>query len=98
MCRMAHEVFCELVERDGDVGVKRVNGALFRLSKVPFMGHICLHENIEKVFVKHDRSMSKEARLVQVVISLTLIMGVFCAGVTVRPTFMQTGVVKGTLC
>jgi hypothetical protein len=71
--RMTHEVFCEIPRRYGDVGVKRVD-ALFRMSKVPFLGHACLHENAEEVFVKHDRSVSQEARLVQVVISLTHIM------------------------
>jgi hypothetical protein len=64
ICRMTHEVFCEIPRRDGDVGVKHVDDALFRMSKVPFLGHACLHENDEEVFVKHNRSVSQEARLV----------------------------------
>jgi hypothetical protein len=38
------------------------------------MGYTCQHEDVEEVFGKYDRSVRHEARLVQIVISLTHII------------------------
>jgi hypothetical protein len=54
------------------------------------MRHICQHKDVEEVFGKYDRSVRHEARLVQIVISLTHIMNEeFRPGIAILPDVVQ---------